>query len=115
MRSYYITHLDRSGMYDFSKKDGIVRAENIDNLRRNLIAEYVSNSFNRVYSYSGMLHIADAKGKYLGVLLFNDKEKGRAYWMKPWENDFYYPVSSKTGRISGEGMDYFRSYFKKKA
>lgn len=117
MKSYYITPLDIGGIYDLSKKNEIVRAENIDNLRKTLIAKYVYTSppFRTVHAYDGMLRVEDnSTGLYIGTLLFNEKENGRAYWMKRGETGFFYPVSAKTGRISGEGMDYFRSPKKKR-
>lgn len=108
-------------VYDFSKEDYTMRAENIDNLRKNLIQKYVyktplfkgPNAYN---VYSGLIRIYDGpKGsRYVGTLLFDEKANGRAYWMKAGEFDFYYPVSAKTGRISGEGWDYFRPHSKKK-
>ena len=118
MNEYYIVHLDRGMVYDFSKKNYIVRAENIDNLRRNLIQKYVRTTpiSKKPIVYDGLIRIYDGPkvSRYIGTLLFDEKANGRAYWMKAGEFDFYYPVSAKTGRISGEGWDYFRPHSKKR-
>lgn len=118
MRAYLISHLDWGYAPDFSKEDGVVKAEDINDLRRKLIVKYVYKSpiSSRPLVYDGILRVEDAKTYGLiGYLVFNKKENGRAYWTKTINDSFFYPISAKTGRISGEGMDYFRSYFKKKA
>lgn len=119
---YYITHLDVGGMPDFSQQDGIVKANDINDLRRKLIKKYVvqhtyplAPQWNYLSVYDGLLKVEDDRtGKRLGILLFDKDENGRAYWVKKNMHHFFYPVSAKTGRITGEGMDYFRSSFKKK-
>lgn len=110
MIEYSIEYYDKGRIPDFSKKDSTIKAAGLDNLRARLIKDHVYYvpRTNILSVYDGLIRISNAKnGKYLGTLIFNQKD-GRAYWMKPGEWDFYYPLSAKTGRISGEGMDYFR-------
>lgn len=117
MRAYSISHLDWGYTPDFSKEDGVVKAEDINDLRRKLIAKYVYKSpiLSRSVVYNGILRIEDAKtSNLIGYLVFNEKDNGRAYWTKSIRDTFYYPISAKTGRISGEGWDYFRPVKKKK-
>lgn len=104
-------------MPDFSKEDVVVKAEDINDLRRKLIAKYVYKSpiSSRPFVYRGILRVKDAKTyELIGHLVFNEKDNGRAYWTKSIRDTFYYPISAKTGRISGEGRDYFRPVKKEK-